>query len=160
MISLDLLFSLLLWFIRAVISSLICLIIGYLGIRTLATFTVKIKEFETIKGHPVATSLFVGGFFIFAGLVVHGSMVNPFFLGQSILYGSFFNVQRLLIVILSFCVSLFLGWLFYIIFAKLTPFGIDLDDVNKSPEAVGAFLFSYEVFLGLVLYASLMIPLG
>ena len=160
MISLELLAALLLWFFRAVISSLVCLLIGYLGIRILAYFTVKIKEFEVVKGNPVATSLFVGGFFIFAGLVVYGSMVNPFFLSQSVVLGAFFNVQRLLVVIMSFCVSLFLGWLFYMVFAKLTPFGIDLDDVNKSPEAVGVFLFCYEVFLGLVLYASLMIPLG
>lgn len=160
MISFELLVALLLWFFRAVVSSMICLLIGYLGIRILTHFTVKIHEFETVKGHPVATGLVVGGFFIFAGLVVHGSMVNPFFLGQSVLLGSFFNVQRLLVVILSFCVSLFLGWLFYLVFAKLTPFGIDLDDVNKSPEAVGVFLFCYEVFLGLVLYASLMIPIG
>jgi hypothetical protein len=159
-IGLDLLIALLLWFFRAVISSVICLVIGYAGIRILAYFTVNIREFETVKGQPVATSLFVGGFFIFAGLVVYGSMVNPFFLGQSVLLGSFFNVQRLLVVLLSFCVSLFLGWFFYLVFAKLTPFGIDLDDVNKSPEAVGVFLFCYEVFLGLVLYASLMMPLG
>jgi hypothetical protein len=160
MISLELFVALLLWFFRAVVSSLICLLIGYIGIRILTHFTMKIREFETIRGHPIATSLFVGGFFIFAGLVVHGSMVNPFFLGQSVLLGAFFNVQRFLVVILSFCVSLFLGWLFYLVFARLTPFEIDLDDVNRSPEAVGVFLFCYEVFLGLVLYASLMIPLG
>jgi uncharacterized membrane protein YjfL (UPF0719 family) len=160
MLSVEMVLALLLWFLRAVISSLICLIIGYAGIRILSRFTVKIREFEAIKGNPVATGLFVGGFFIFAGLVVHGSLVNPFFLGQSVLWASFFNVQRLIVVLLSFGVSLFLGWLFYLVFAQLTPFGIDLDDVNKSPEAVGVFLFCYEVFLGLVLYASLMIPLG
>jgi hypothetical protein len=87
-------------------------------------------------------------------------MVNPFFLGQSVILGSYFNIQRLLVVILSFFVSLFFGWIFYNIFAKLTPFGIDLDDVNKSPIAVGIYLFGYEVFLGLIIYGSLMIPLG
>jgi len=59
-----------------------------------------------------------------------------------------------------FFVSLIFGWIFYFIFAKLTPFGIDLDDINKSPVAVGAFLFGYEIFLGLLIYGSLMIPLG
>jgi succinate-acetate transporter protein len=87
-------------------------------------------------------------------------MVNPFFLGQSVLIGSYFNIQRLLVVALSFFVSLFFGWLFYVIFAKLTLFGVDLDDVNKSPTAVGIYLFGYEVFLGLIVYGSLMIPLG
>jgi len=87
-------------------------------------------------------------------------MVNPFFLGQSVIFGAYFNIERLFIVVLSFFVSLLFGWLFYLVFAKLTPFGVDLDDVNKSPVAVGVFLFGYEVFLGLIIYASLMIPLG
>ena len=152
--------SLLLWFVRAFISSIICLAIGFLALKALTSLTSKISEFKAIKGDPVATGLFVSGFLIFAGLVVYGSMVNPFFLGQSVLIGSYFNVQRLVVVVLSFLVSLLFGWLFYIIFAKLTPFGVDLDDVNKSPIAVGIFLFGYEVFLGLIVYASLMTPLG
>jgi len=92
--------------------------------------------------------------------VVYGSMVNPFFLAQSVVFGAYFNIERLLIVVLSFCVSLFVGWLFYFVFAVLTPFGVDLDDINKSPIAVGFFLFGYEVFLGVIMYASLMVPLG
>ncbi len=156
----EFLTSILLWFVRAFVSSLICLIIGIIGILGLTRITTKISEFKTIKGNPTATSLFVSGFLVFAGLVVYGSMVNPFFLGQSVIFSSYFNVQRLLVVALSFFVSLFFGWLFYTIFAKLTPFGIDLDDVNKSPIAVGIFLFGYEVFLGLIIYGSLMIPLG
>lgn len=141
------------------VSSLICLFIGYLGIRSLDYITTKITEFKTIKGDPLATSLFVSGFFIFAGLVVYGSMVNPFFLGQSVILGAYFNIERLIIVLLSFGASLLFGWLFYFVFARLTPFGIDLDDVNKSPVAVGVFLFGYEVFLGLIIYGSLVIPL-
>ena len=152
--------SLLLWFVRAFISSLICLFIGYVGIRSIVQITTKIHEFKIIKGDPLATSLFVSGFLIFAGLVVYGSMVNPFFLGQSVIFGAYFNLQRLVVVVLSFVVSLFFGWLFYVVFARLTPFEIDLDDINKSPTAVGVFLFGYEVFLGLIMYASLMIPLG
>ena len=38
--------------------------------------------------------------------------------------------------------------------------GIDLDDINRSPLAIGAFLFGYEIFLGLIIFGSLMIPLG
>jgi len=156
----EFLTSLGLWFIRAFVSSLICLFIGYIGIRIIAHLTTEIKEFETIKGHPLATSFFVGGFLVYAGLVVYGSMVNPFFLSQSLMIGAYFNLQRLLSVVLSFFVSLLFGWLFYIIFAKLKPFGIDLDDINKNPTAVGFFLFSYEVFLGLIVFASLTLPIG
>lgn len=156
----EFLASLGLWFVRAFVSSLICLFIGYIGIRIISHLTTEINEFETIKGQPLATSLFVGGFLIYAGLVVYGSMVNPFFLSQSVMIGAYFNLQRLLAVVLSFFVSLLFGWLFYVIFAKLTPFGIDLDDINKNPTAVGVFLFSYEVFLGLIVFASLTLPIG
>ncbi len=152
--------SLGLWFVRAFVSSLICLFIGYIGIRIISHVTTEINEFETIKGHPLATSLFVGGFLVYAGLVVYGSMVNPFFLSQSVMIGAYFNLQRLLAVVLSFFVSLLFGWLFYLIFAKLTPFGVDLDDINKNPTAVGVFLFCYEVFLGLIVFASLTLPIG
>ncbi len=156
----EFLASLGLWFVRAFVSSLICLLIGYIGIRSLTLVTTKINEFETIKGHPLATSLFVGGFLVYAGLVVYGSMVNPFFLSQSVMIGAYFNLQRLLVVVLSFFVSLLFGWLFYLVFAKATPFGVDLDDINKNPTAVGIFLFCYEVFLGLIVFASLTLPIG
>ena len=156
----DFFVSLFLWFVRAFVSSVICLAIGFIAIKSLTRLTAKISEFKTIRKDPIATSLFVSGFLVFAGLVVYGSMVNPFFLGQSVILGSYFNLHRLLVVVLSFFVSLFFGWLFYFIFAKLTPFGVDLDDVNRSPVAVGIFLFGYEVFLGLIVYGALMIPLG
>jgi hypothetical protein len=151
---------LLLWFVRAFVSSLICLTIGLAAIKALTLLTTKISEFKAIKGDPIGTGLFVSGFLVFAGLVIYGSMVNPFFLGQSVMIGSFFNLQRLLVVALSFAVSLFFGWLLYVVFSKLSPFGVDLDDVNKSPIAVGIYLFGYEVFLGLIVYGSLMVPLG
>ena len=156
----EFLTGLLLWFVRAFVSSIICLIIGIIAIKSTTHITTKIHEFRIVKGDPVATGLFVSGFLVFAGLVVYGSMVNPFFLGQNVILGSYFNFQRLLVVLLSFLVSLFFGWLFYVIFAKLTPFGVDLDDVNKSPVAVGVYLFGYQVFLGLIIYGALMIPLG
>jgi uncharacterized membrane protein YjfL (UPF0719 family) len=156
----DFIISLFLWFFRAFISSLICLLIGYVGIRCITLLTTKIKEFESLKGNSLATGLFVGGFFVYAGLVVYGSMVNPFFLSQSVTVGAYFNLQRLLVVAISFFVSLFFGGLFYVIFAKLRPFGVDLDDINKHPLAVGVFLFCYEVFLGLIMLASLTLPIG
>lgn len=156
----EFLTALLLWFVRAFISSLICLILGYVAIRSMDYITKDISEFSKVKGDPMGTALFVSGFLIFAGLVVYGSMVNPFFLGQSVIIGAYFNLERLLVVVLSFLVSLIFGWVFYIVFARLKPFGVDLDDVNKSPLAVGVFMFSFEVFLGLLMLASLVLPLG
>ena len=160
MIGTELMYSLILWFIRALISSIICLLIGYLGIKGISLMTNEINEFETIKGHPVATSLFLGGFFIYAGLVIYGSMVNPFFLSQSVSIGAFFNVTRLVVVVLSFIVSFIFGSLLYFVFSKLNLFDVDLDDINKDPIAVGAFLFCYQIFLGLIIFSSLNVPLG
>jgi uncharacterized membrane protein YjfL (UPF0719 family) len=156
----DFFISLALWFVRALVSSLICLLIGFVGIRSITLLTKKVKEFESIRGNSLATGLFVGGFFVYAGLVVYGSMVNPFFLSQSVMVGAYFNLQRLLVVVVSFFVSLFFGGLLYIVFEKLRLFGIELDDINKHPTAVGVFLLCYEVFLGLIILASLTIPIG
>jgi uncharacterized membrane protein YjfL (UPF0719 family) len=160
MASSEFLISLGLWFVRAFVSSLICLLIGYIGIRAITVMTTKIREFESIKGHSIATGLVVGGFFVYAGLVVYGSMVNPFFLSQSITVGAYFNLQRLLVVIVSFFVSLFFGGLFYLVFTRLRLFGVDLDDINKHPMSIGIFIFCYEVFLGLIMLASLTLPMG
>jgi uncharacterized membrane protein YjfL (UPF0719 family) len=74
--------------------------------------------------------------------------------------GAYFNLQRLLVVVLSFFVSLFVGGLLYLVFERLRLFGIELDDINKHPMAVGVFLLCYEVFLGLIILASLTIPIG
>jgi uncharacterized membrane protein YjfL (UPF0719 family) len=156
----EFLLSLVLWFVRAFVSSVICLLIGYIGIRSITLLTTRIKEFESIKGDSLGTSLFVGGFFVYAGLVIYGSMVNPFFLSQSVTISSYFNLQRLLVVVISFFVSLFFGGLFYLVFERLKLFGIELDDINKHPMAVGVFLFCYEVFLGLIMFASLTVPIG
>jgi uncharacterized membrane protein YjfL (UPF0719 family) len=136
------------------------LLIGYVGIRSITLLTPKIKEFESIRGNSLATSLFVGGFFVFAGLVVYGSMVNPFFLSNNVTAGAYFNLQRLLVIVISFFVSLFFGGLFCLVFTKVRLFGIELDDINKHPMAVGVFLLCYEVFLGLIMFASLTVPIG
>ena len=160
MVGSEFLLSLGLWFLRAFVSSLICLLIGFVGIRCITLLTTKVKEFESIKGNSLATSLFVGGFFVYTGLAVYGSMVNPFFLSQSVTIGAYFNLQRLLVVVLSFFVSLLFGGLLYLVFEKLRLFGIKIDDINGHPVAVGVFLFSYEVFLGLIVFASLTVPIG
>jgi uncharacterized membrane protein YjfL (UPF0719 family) len=156
----EFLLSLGLWFLRALISSLICLLVGLIGIKSITLLTKKINEFKSIKGNSLATGLFVGGFFIYAGLVVYGSMVNPFFLSQSVIIGAYFDLQRFLVVILSFFVSLFVGGVLYLVFERVRLFGIDINEINKHPVAVGAFLFSYEVFLGLIMLASLTIPIA
>jgi uncharacterized membrane protein YjfL (UPF0719 family) len=135
--------SILLWYARMFVSGFLCLVIGFIGIAVLDRITVGIKEFAAIRQSAEATALFVGGFLIFIGLVI----------------GAYLNLERLLIVVCSVFVSLIFGWIFYYIFAKIEPKGIDLDDINQSPRAVGIFIFCYEVYMGLVIHSSLAIPL-
>ncbi len=158
-VSSSLFLGILLWLLRTFVSSVICLLLGLFGISMLTKITTEIKEFSVIKDNAEATALFVGGFLVLAGLIIHGSALNPIFLGQSLIIGPYFNLQRLLSVVLSVFVSLVFGWFFYIVFAKISPMGIDLDDVNKSPVAIGVFLLCYQVFLGFIIHASLSIPL-
>jgi succinate-acetate transporter protein len=61
---------------------------------------------------------------------------------------------------MSFIVSFLFGGLLYFIFAQLNIFNVDLDDINKDPVAIGAFLLCYQIFLGLIVFASLNVPLG
>lgn len=147
------------WLLRTFVTTIFCVVVGFMAIKALDFITVDINEFRTIKGQPEATALFVGGFIVFIGLVIHGSALSPIFFGQAVSLESFLNLTRLLIILLSMVACIIFGWLFYFVFGKIAPFGIDLDDVNKSPTAVGAFLLCYEIFLGLIVHAALMIPL-
>ena len=142
-----------------VASSLFCLLIGLISIKTITRLTSEIKEFELIKGDAIAISLFVGGFVIFAGLIIHGSALSPIFQGNVVDPTSFINIYRFILLLLAYGIGLVMGLVFYKLFAKLKLFGIDLDDINKSPQAVGLFLFCYEIFLGLIVHASLSLPL-
>ena len=151
--------AIVLWLLGTVASSLICLLIGFISIKAIVYLTTEIKEFEVIKKDPVAISLFVSGFIIFGGLIIHGSSLNPIFQGNVVNIYSFINFNRFILVLLAYGIGLIIGWLFYKIFAKIEIFGIDLDNINKSPTAVGVFLFCYEIFLGLIVHASLSLPL-
>ncbi len=141
------------------VSGFLCILIGFIGIAVLDRITVGIKEFKVIRQDAEATALFVGGFLTFIGIVIHGTALNPIFLSQAILVGAYLDFQRLLVVLGSVFVSLVFGWIFYLIFAKIAPKGIDLDNISESPRAVGIFIFCYEIYMGLVIHSSLAIPL-
>jgi len=151
--------GILFWLFGTIASSLFCLLIGLISIKAITRLTSDIKEFEVIKGDSIATSLFIGGFLLFAALIIHGSTLNPIFQGNVVNPTSFINIHRFILLLLAYGISLAIGWLFYKLFAKLELFGIDLDDINKSPQAVGLFLLCYEIFLGLIVHASLSLPL-
>jgi len=57
-----------------------------------------------------------------------------------------------------FLISLVFAAIFYRVLSEMAPFGIDLDDVNKSSLATAVYTTGFIVFLGVIVYGSLLLP--
>jgi len=147
----------LLWVARTIFMSLICVFLAWLGIRVLDALNPNIQKRERIGKDPIATGLFIAGFFILVGLVIHGVSTSPTVVGGPILE-YFFNFRLLGLLAIAFVVSLLLGVALFYLVDKLTP-KIPFVSINKHPIGVGIYIFGYLVFLGLILHAALTTPL-
>ncbi len=145
------------WAARAVVLALLCAFLAWLGIRVLDALTPEIDKRQRIGESPLATGLFIAGFFIMVGLVIHGAMTAYTAIGSSII-GYIFDFRTWGLLAVSFVVSLLMGIALFRIIDKLTP-KIPFISINKSPEAVGVYVFGYLVFFGLILHAALTTPL-
>ncbi|MBA7569412.1 hypothetical protein ES708_11151 [subsurface metagenome] len=145
-----------LWVAKTIVLALLCAFLAWLGIRALDALTPQINQRQLIGESPVATGLFIAGFFILVGLVIHGATTACTVVGSSIVSYIFdFRTWGLLAV--SFVISLLIGIALFYIVDKLTP-RIPFKNINKSPEAVGIYVFGYLVFFGLILHAALTTP--
>jgi len=147
----------LLWLARVIIWTFICALLAWLGIRILDAFTPHIHERERIGENPISVGLFMGGFLILVGLVIHGVVTGPVVVGGGLLE-SLIDPRRLGLVAISFLVGLLLGIALLSIVNKLTP-KIPFLSVEQSPIAVGIYVFGYLVFFGLIIHAALIMPL-
>jgi uncharacterized membrane protein YjfL (UPF0719 family) len=147
----------LIWIARTIWLAFICTILAWLGVRALDALTPHIPKRQRIGENPVATGLFIAGFFILVGLVIHGAITAPTVFGTPVL-GYFFDFRRLGLLAASFVVSLLIGMALFYLFDKLTP-KISFDSINESPVAVGVYIFGYLIFFGLILHAALSMPL-
>ena len=145
------------WVAKTIVLALLCAFLAWLGIRTLDALTPSIHQRQRIGESPVATGLFIAGFFILVGLVIHGAMTAYTVIGSSIV-GYIFDFRTWGLLAISFVVSLLIGIALFFIVDKLTP-KIPFININKSPEAVGIYMFGYLVFFGLILHAALTTPL-
>ena len=145
------------WIARAVVLALLCAFLAWLGIRALDALTPRIHQRQRIGESPVATGFFIAGFFILVGLVIHGAMTAYTVVGSSIV-GYIFDFRAWGLLGVSFVISLLIGVALFYIIDKLTP-RIPFISINKSPEAVGIYVFGYLVFFGLILHAALTTPL-
>ena len=147
----------LLWVGRTALLSLIAAILGWLGISVLDVLTPKIRQRKRVGESPISAGMFVGGFMIMIGLVIHGVVTGPIVVGSGML-SSIIDPVRLGLIAISFAVSLLLGIALLHLVDKLTP-DIDFCCVDSSPVAVGIYVFGYLVFFGLILHGALTMPL-
>ena len=147
----------LIWLAKVILLVLISTLLAWLGIRVLDAFTPHIHQRQRIGESPVATGLFIAGFFILVGLVVHGAITALTAVVDPIL-GYIFDFRIWGVLAISFVVSLLIGIALFHIVDKLTP-KIPFVSVNKSPVAVGIYVFGYLIFFGLILHAALTGPL-
>ena len=147
----------LMWIARIVVLVAICTLLAWLGIRALDALTPNIKERERIGESPISTGLFIAGFFILVGLVIHGAATAYTAVGTSAL-SFIFDFRTWGLIAISFAISLLIGIALMRIVDKLTP-KIPFLSVNKSPLAVGIYVFGYLIFFGLILHAALTTPL-
>ena len=147
----------LIWLTRVIVMALISILLAWLGIRAMDALNPHIHKRQRIGESPVATGLFIAGFFILGGLVIHGAMTALTAVTTPIL-GYIFDFRTLGLLAISFVISLLIGVALFHIVDRLTP-RIPFLSVNKSPEAVGIYVFGYLIFFGLILHAALTTPL-
>lgn len=147
----------LLWMARVIIWTFICALLAWLGIRVLDALTPQIHERERIGENPISVGLFMAGFFILVGLVIHGVVTGPVVVGGGLL-ASLLDPRRLGLVAISFVVALLLGVALLRLMDKLTP-KIPFLSVEQNPVAVGIYVFGYLVFFGLIIHGALVMPL-
>jgi uncharacterized membrane protein YjfL (UPF0719 family) len=147
----------LIWLARVILLALICTLLAWLGIRALDALTPHIHQRQRIGESPIATGLFIAGFFILVGLVIHGAITALTVVVAPIL-GYIFDFRTWGVLAISFVISLLIGITLFHIVDKLTP-RIPFISINKSPVAVGIYVFGYLVFFGLILHAALTTPL-
>jgi len=147
----------LLWVARVIIWTFICMLLAWLGIRALDALTPSIHQRQKIGENPISVGLFMAGFSILIGLVVHGIVTGPVIVGAGLLY-SLLDPRRLGLIAISFFISLLLGIALLNIIDKLTP-KIPFGSVEQSPIAVGIYVFGYLLFFGLIIHGALTMPL-
>jgi len=147
----------LLWVARTVILAFVCVLLAWLGIRVLDALTPSIHQRERIGENPISVGLFIAGFLILIGLVIHGAVTGPVLVGAGV-WHSLIDPRRLGLIAISFFVSLLLGIALLYIMDKLTP-KIPFDSVERNSVAVGIYVFGYLVFFGLIIHGALTMPL-
>jgi uncharacterized membrane protein YjfL (UPF0719 family) len=149
--------------IRSFVTFIVCMLFGMAGLKLLDKMTPGISELKHIKGQSTATALFAAGVFVFSALTILGAMTAPLPIGVSSGLGQAVNpililVYRLLTLLAGFIISILFAFILTRVLAHVEPFGIDLHDAEKESTSIGIYVMGYLIFLGIILYASLLLP--
>jgi len=150
--------TVLLWMARTTFFALVCGFLLWLGVRILDMLTPRIQERQKIGESAISTGLFIGGFFICIGLVIHGAATLPILIGASPVV-TVFSPIRLGLLVAGFFLSLLIGIALFNLLDWLTP-KIPFRSIGKEPVAAGLYVFGYLLFFGLIMHAALTTPLG
>ena len=147
----------LIWLAKVVLLVFVSALLAWLGVKALDALIPHVPYRERIGESPVAVGLFIAGFFILIGLVIHGAITALTAVTAPIVE-YIFDFRTWGLLALSFAISLFLGVALFYIVDKLTP-KIPFGSIKESPVAAGLHVFGYLVFFGLILHAALTGPL-
>ena len=147
----------LIWLAKVVLLVFVSALLAWLGVRALDALIPHIPYRERIGESPVAIGLFIAGFFILIGLVIHGAITALTAVTAPIVW-YILDFRTWWLLAISFAISLLLGVALFYIVDKLTP-KIPFGSIKESPVAAGLHVFGYLVFFGLVLHAALTGPL-
>jgi len=147
----------LIWLAKIILLTIVATLLAVLGVRIIDALTPQIHKRQRIGESPVATGLYIAGFFILIGLVIHGATTSYTAVGSSVVE-YIFNFRTWGLLAVSFAISLLIGFAVFRIADKLTP-KIPFMSIDKNPVAVGIYVFGYFIFFGLILNAALTSPL-
>jgi hypothetical protein len=147
----------LIWLAKVVLLVFVSVVLAWVGVRALDALTPQIPHRDRIGENPIAIGVFLAGFFILIGLVIHGAVTALTAVTAPIIWYIFdFRTWGLLAV--SFVISLLLGVALFYIVDKLTP-RIPFGSIRENALAAAAHMFGYLIFFGLILHAALTGPL-
>ena len=110
----------LIWLAKGILLALISSLLSWSGIRVLVARTLRMHQRQRIGESPVATGLFIAGFFILIGLVIHGAITALTAVVAPIL-GYIFDFRTWGVLGISVVISLLIGIAWFHIIDKLTP---------------------------------------
>lgn len=145
------------WMCRVIVLALISTLLAWLGVRVLDALNPRIHKRQLIGESPVATGLFIAGFLIMVGMVIHGAVTSLTVVVAPI-WRYIFDFRTWGLLAASFLISLLMAVALFHLVDRLTP-KIPFKNISRSPEAVGIYVFGYLVLLGLILHAALSVPL-